>query len=203
LQRKVTAQVAAQVQWMPFHSPTGLLTLMTSELQRQCRDITDRLAPPTASSTAAVSLQQVHGRGAVSEPGPDPQQAPCWRQGAASTGSRGHRPGTHLSRCMTLPLHSGSGMRCIVRVSCPASSRYSSCCRLAARSCHSRCTWRQRVSPLLISCRTGSSMCRMLKSSRSASALRAHRCGWMWLVMVVHRVLPAVAEAWQNCVKKA
>jgi hypothetical protein len=91
---------------------------MTSELQRQCRDITDRLAPPTASSTVAVSLQQVHRRGPVSEPGTHPQKAPRWRQRAARsscTGSRDHRPGTHLSRCMTLPLYSGSGMRCIVR----------------------------------------------------------------------------------------
>jgi hypothetical protein len=52
--------VAVEVQWRcsrgAFHSHTGLLTRMTSELQRQCSDITDRLAPPTASSTVAVSL---------------------------------------------------------------------------------------------------------------------------------------------------
>jgi hypothetical protein len=132
---QLQCKLPAQVQQRQFHRKTGLLTLMTSELQRQWRDITDRLAPPTASSTAAVSLQQVQGRGAVSEPGAHPQQAPCWRQRAARSnfiGSRDHRPSTHLSRCMTLPLYSGSGMRCMVRTSCPASSRYSSCCRLAA-----------------------------------------------------------------------
>jgi hypothetical protein len=44
--------------------------------------------------------------------------------------SRDHRPGTHLSRCITLPLCSGSGMRCIVRASCPCPKPLFRCCKI-------------------------------------------------------------------------